>query len=97
MTMVFDFIPLALTPMSVLTAITLFFYAAGFGFFYSTVKREFRRINHELRRQEVEITEAYKDLNGMKTDIALLLQSVTRIEKLLEQESEIKGDTRQRR
>jgi len=78
-----DFIPLALTPMSVLTAITLFFYAAGFGFFYSTVKREFRRINHELRRQETEITEVYKDIYGMRTDIALLLQSVTRMEELL--------------
>ena len=80
----FDFIPLALIPMSVLTAITFFFCAVGFRFFYTEIKKELMRINIKLSKNETDISDVYKDLNRMKTDIALLLQSSNRIEKLLE-------------
>ncbi len=54
------------------------------------IKRDFKRITNELAVHEKKIDNGHENLAEMKTDIALLLQSVTRIEKLVERNN--KGD-----
>jgi hypothetical protein len=79
-----DFIPLENRGMSIITALTFFFYTVGFGYFYSTIKREFKRINTELIRHETKLDKYQGDISDMKTNIALTLQSITRIERTLD-------------
>ncbi len=80
-----DFIPIEFRGMSILTAITFFFYTVVFTFWYSIIKKEFKRICIELYKHEEKLIAGHDSLAGMKTDIALLLQSVTRIEKMIGQ------------
>lgn len=83
-----DFIPIELRGMSILTALTFFFYAAGFGFFYNTLKREFKHVNQRLQRHDDRLDAGQEDMAEMKTNIALTLQSVTRMERILERRKE---------
>ncbi len=70
--------------MSILTALTFFFYTIGFTFWYSMIKRELKRINVELQKHDSKINDGHDTLAEVKTNVALLLQSVTRIEKMIE-------------
>lgn len=79
-----DFIPIELRGMSILTALTFFFYTAGFGYFYSVMKREFRHMDQKIKKHEDKLDAGQTDMAEMKTNIALLLQSMNRIEKRLE-------------
>lgn len=83
-----DFVPVELRGMSIITAIILFFYGAGSGFVYSLFKREFKRVGDALKRHEERLEENRDDIAGMKTNIALTLQSVTRMERILERKKE---------
>lgn len=79
-----NFIPIETRGMSILTAITFFFYTVGFGYFYSTMKQEFKRIFNELKTHEDRLNHEQEDMAEVKTNIALLLQSMNRIEEMLE-------------
>jgi chromosome segregation ATPase len=107
-----NFVPVEYRGMSILTMLTFAFIAIGAGFWWSTVKRELKRINKELAKHEIELDlkenaitvmkgdlyridreldrhdtkleERIKDISEMKIDIALTLQSVRNIEKMLE-------------
>ncbi len=83
-----DFVPIELRGMSILTALAFFFYTAGFGFFYTTLKRDFKRINTVLQKHEEKLEKTNGDIAEMKTNIALTLQTVTRMERILERRTE---------
>ncbi len=79
-----NFIPIENRGMSILTALTFFFYTIGFGYFYSIMKQEFKRICEELKTHEDRLDHEQEDMAEMKTNIALTLQTVTRMERILE-------------
>lgn len=83
-----DFIPIELRGMSILTALTFFFYTVGFGYFYSTLKREFKMINAKITMHEEKLENGRETMAEMKTNIALTLQTVTRMERILERRQE---------
>ncbi len=79
-----DFIPIELRGMSILTALTFFFYTVGFGYFYSVMKREFRHMDQKIKKHDDRLDAGQTDMAEMKTNIALTLQTVTRMERILE-------------
>jgi len=83
-----NFIPLENRGMSILTALTFFFYTVGFGYFYSTLKREFKHVNEKIKKHEERLESGQETMSEMKTNIALTLQSVTRMERILERRRE---------
>lgn len=84
MTLFPDFIPIDETRgMSVVTAVVFFFYSIGFIFVNTMMWREMKRINETIEKHELKLTMEHESLNCLQTDVALLLQSVTRIEEML--------------
>jgi hypothetical protein len=83
-----DFVPIEFRGMSMITAIILFFYGMSGGFIYSLIKREFKRIGAQIREHERKLEDGREDMAEMKTNIALTLQSVTRMERILEKRKE---------
>lgn len=83
-----DFVPIELRGMSIITAVVLFFYGAAGVFTYNLIKREFVRIGKEITRHEAKLEVGQEIMAEMKTNIALTLQSVTRMERILERRKE---------
>lgn len=83
-----DFIPIENRGMSVLTALTFFFYTVGFGYFYSTLKQELKSITDKIEQHNRRLDLGQEDIAEMKTNIALTLQTVTRMERILEHRKE---------
>lgn len=83
-----DFVPIEFRGVSIITAVILSFYAAIAGLSYSMFKREFKRIGKTLEEHEEKLENNRDDIAGMKTNIALTLQSVTRMERILERKKE---------
>jgi hypothetical protein len=79
-----NFIPIEYRGMSILTLLVFCFCFIGFGVYSGMVKREIARIDTDIEEQCKRITTGNDSINDMKTDVALLLQSVTRIEKMLD-------------
>lgn len=79
-----DFVPVELEGMSIITAIFFFFAGVGACYFHTLIRREFGYIYNTLDEHKKEIDELQDNMGSIRTDIALLLQSVTRIEKSLE-------------
>lgn len=80
---IFELIPIEMTGMSAITAIVLFFFVIGFIEYSKMIKKELEVINECLKKHEDKIDDTHEGMNAVKTDVALLLQSVTRIEDLL--------------
>jgi len=83
-----DFVPIDLSPMSAITAVILFFYGAAGIFTYNLIKREFKRIGDDILKHEERLESGQETMSEMKTNIALTLQSVTRMERILERREE---------
>ena len=81
---IFELIQIENRGMSVVTAIVISFYTIGFLYYASVMKREIKRINDDVMEQEVKIERLKTDIGEMKTNIALTLQTVTRVEKILD-------------
>ena len=81
---VFELIQIENRGMSVVTAIVISFYTVGFLYYASVLKREIKRITDDAMKQEVKIEKLKTDIGEMKTNIALTLQTVTRMEKILD-------------
>jgi cell division protein FtsL len=79
-----SFIPINLDGMSIFTAITFFFVFIGAGVMVNYMKQELTRINDEIQKHEKKLGETQVDISEMKTNIALTLQTVTRMEKILD-------------
>ena len=75
-----------MTPLSfgIITAMIFIFISIGWSVYYSMIKREFKRVNTELERHEEKIENTKDKFAKMQTDIALILQSIKTIEKILE-------------
>ena len=85
-----DFIPIDLIPMSALTALCLFFFAYGFYIFRETMNKDIKRIDTILKEHETKLDNEQETMSEMKINIALTLQSVTRMERILENETNTK-------
>ena len=83
-----NFIPLENRGMSIITAVVLFFYGAAGIFTYNLIKREFKRIGDDILKHEERLESGQETMSEMKTNIALTLQSVTRMERILERRRE---------
>jgi hypothetical protein len=79
-----NFIPIEYRGMSILTLLVFCFCFIGFGVYSGMVKREITRLDTDIAEQSKRISSGNNSINDMKTDVALLLQSVTRIEKMLD-------------
>ena len=86
-----EFVPVEFRGMSIITAIILSSLGLGLGFYYTTIKREFKRVQDNFKRvdkvleaHDEKLDKNHDDIGDMKTNIALIHQSTTRIEKLLE-------------
>lgn len=78
-----DFIPLEFRGMSILTATFFFFAGLGACYMHTIIRREFSYIYNTLDDHEGKLDGFHDTLNDMKTNIALLLQSVQRIEETI--------------
>ena len=83
-----NFVPLEFRGMSILTALTFFFVMMGFTYFHATLKREFKRIHIECDKHDNRLEQNRNDIAEMKTNIALTLQTVTRMERILDKQQE---------
>ncbi|MDP2754426.1 MAG: hypothetical protein Q8P40_08560 [Nitrospirota bacterium] len=80
---ILNIIPIELRGMSIFTLIFFGFTGIAFKFVWDIMKKELKDINTRLDQHSKKLEDRNKDISEMRTDIALTLQAIKNIEKMI--------------